>query len=478
MSNSPAIPESERSQALKGVVRKYVDKVVQLSATNPEAVRQHQHFFFYLTYPWLADSGGDTDAESNLVRLREEIAQLGFDGAEAKQDLERILAEDQHLRECCSTPLNLAYFLDIDFIGYAAFQPKETVITDEQFDNAFSGFSDYIYAEPFKKVAVSHLYNFDAEEDDLRFEGLRIVRLDTATISNILGESGGHTFVHPYGVGNHFIVTEETGPAEDVNGWLYDQKFKATQFASILQYFKDGIVHVDYSVPHFFPLWVNQVRKRGIFFIGEPHRLWYAGGQKFYRLTKQEAEQVNRWWRIYTYPPVAKRLGEERNGLRQAIMRAGDFYESHHGKNDAPSKLIDLAISLEAFFSPSKEGELTHRMAQSASHLIGADADERKQIFSFVKKMYSRRSSLFHGQYDVDAYYDGRFVSDEEVEQLASIIRRSMLRFLVLFIRGTNSRDDILARLVECTLDSEAGEKLRGDSDPDTFIEEYSARLG
>lgn len=419
MSINPAIPEDRRSTSLKSSLRRHVDITARISAANPDLAKQHQHLFFYLSYPWLVDPEGDAEVETTLVERREEFMRLGFEGAEVKRELERMLNEDQHLSECCSTLSNLAYFLDTEFISYAAFHLKQSGISDEQFDGVFKSFSDYVYAEPFKKVAASHLYNFDAEDDNLVFDGLKIIRLDAATISTIIGEPTYQSFIHPRGVGDYFIITEETGPTDDHIGWLYDERFKATEFASILQYFKDGIVHVDYSVPHFFPLWVNQIRKRGVFFIGDPHRLWYAGGEKFYRLDRAETEQVDKWWKIYQSPPIAKRLGEERNKLRQAIMRAGSFYESHHERKDAVGKLVDLAISLEALFSPSKEGELTHRMAQSASHLVGEDADERKQIFTFVKTMYSRRSSLFHGQYDVDAYYEGRFVSDEDIEKLA-----------------------------------------------------------
>ena len=61
-------------------------------------------------------------------------------------------------------------------------------------------------------------------------------------------------------------------------------------------------------VPHFFPAWVNRIRKRGIYYVGEPHRLWYAGGQRFYRLSRAEAEKVGRWWALSLTPAVSKRL--------------------------------------------------------------------------------------------------------------------------------------------------------------------------
>jgi hypothetical protein len=91
--------------------------------------------------------------------------------------------------------------------------------------------------------------------------------------------------------------------------------------------------------------------------------------------------------------------------------------------------------------------------------------------------MYSRRSALFHGQYDVDAYLDGKFVTDDEIEKLASIIRRSILKFLVLFLRGCNSHQDILDRLNLCMLDPDEARRMSEESDINTLIDEYSSKL-
>jgi hypothetical protein len=477
MSANHAVAEDKRSPSLKTLVRKYVDLIARISAANPDLARQHQNLFYFLSYVWLADPVGDAEVEAGLTRRREEYAQLGFDGAQVKLELGQVLDEDRHLRECCSTLLNLAYFLDIEFISYAASHQSESGISEEEYDNVFKGFSDYVYAEPFRTLALSHLYNFEAEDNDLLFDVVRVVRLNASEISRILGEPTNQSFIHPHGVGDYFILTEAAGPNDDLLSWLFDERYKATEFANILQYFKDGIVHVDYTVPHFFPRWVNQIRKRGIFYIGEPHRLWYAGGQKFYRLSRTEAEQVSGWWALSLSPPVSTRLNEERNKPREAMRRAGIFYESHHEKADATSKLIDLAIALEALFSPSDKGELTYRMAQSASFLIAKDAEERKDVYRFVKTMYSRRSALFHGQYDVDAYSDGKFVTDEEIEKLASVIRRSMLKFLVLFLRGSNKPQDILDRLNLCMLDPDEARRMMEESEINTLIKEYSSKL-
>ncbi|HEX8181154.1 MAG TPA: hypothetical protein VF525_16535 [Pyrinomonadaceae bacterium] len=473
---SSGIPEDQRSPSLVGALHHFGDLIVGFKKANKD-VKYASNAFYQLCYPWLIDAQGDAEVEAKLAERRRDLEKRGFDGTEVRRRLEQIISEDKHLRNCCTNSAYLALYLDNGFIGLVSFLKESDSFNEETYKVFLKSFLDSTYAQPFRKQAVSHLYNFNAEDDRLEFEGIRVVKLDSATISKLIGEPTFPAFIHPKGVGDYFVVTEEGGPSDDVINWLFSERSKATEFASVLQYFKNGLVHVDYTVPHFLPLWVNDLRKRGIFFIGDPHRTPYAQGQKPYQLNRVEMEQVNTWWRTYTSELVVQSLANSRNKFRQLIQRAGDFYELYHERKDAPSRLIDLAIALEALFTPSNKGELIYRIAYAASHLVGRDATERKEIFGFVKKMYSLRSSLFHGQYDVNDYYEGRFVTDEQTEQLASIIRRAILRFLVLYLRGHSNIDEVRSRLSDCVLDSDAVVRLQSESDPETFLKEVTSKL-
>lgn len=168
-----------------------------------------------------------------------------------------------------------------------------------------------------------------------------------------------------------------------------------------------------------------------------------------------------------------ERLENQQTKLRQFLLRAGEFYQESIVQKDAVTRLINLAIALEALFSPSDTGELSYKICLYASLLISQDSNERTDNFKFLKEMYKRRSKLFHGTYDVVKYQQGDFVTDEEAQRLASIIRASILRFLVLYLKGENSRDNILDKLSDGVLGSQIVEKLRLESDPQTFIEQY-----
>lgn len=63
------------------------------------------------------------------------------------------------------------------------------------------------------------------------------------------------------------------------------------------------------------------------------------------------------------------------------------------------------------------------------------------------------------------------------IEKLASIIRRSMLKFLVMFLRGSNRQQGILDRLNLCMLDPDEAKRMAEESDINSLIEEYWVRL-
>ncbi len=178
---------------------------------------------------------------------------------------------------------------------------------------------------------------------------------------------------------------------------------------------------------------------------------------------------MNRWWQISQTPPVAGKLGDFQNKLRQALLRVGEYYEASMEQKDAVARLIHLAIALEALFSPSDKGELSYKISLSASLLIGGDDTERVENFKFLREMYRRRSALFHGSYDTDK----DLLTMEEAERLAGIIRLSILRFFVLYAKGENSRDNILAKVGDAVLNSTVLEQLRSESDPQTFVEQF-----
>jgi hypothetical protein len=283
------IPESERYGKLKELLSEYVGIVANIRDSNPKLAQEWPQFFLFPSYPWIVDqtqlSGDQKDV---LERRKREITELRFDGPAVKKRLAEVLTNDKHLAECCPTLLHLANFLDSFFITAIADARRQGAAQD-RLDFAYDEFESLTYRQGrFRRIALSHIFNFEMEGNSAMFEAdnatanIRIERIDASTNPSILGESGFQAFLHPAGIGDYFVVEEEGASTLDDFKWLVEKRQKALTFAQVLQYFQDGVVHIGYSVPFFQPNWANQIRRAGLFFLGEPRRFPYEGTKKTY----------------------------------------------------------------------------------------------------------------------------------------------------------------------------------------------------
>jgi hypothetical protein len=322
-------------------------------------------------FPWLVDQEPGADKLEWIPTRKKEIEALGFNGELFKQQLKQVLENDQHIRQCCQTLFNIAHFSDAFFITGASelrLRGADARAVEAWFDE----FMTTTYHQGrFKRIGLSHLFNFDMEGNSAVFGDIRVERLDDNTIPKILGETGFRAFLHPTGVGSCFVVAEEEWTEQQDYEWINQRHTRALTFAQVLQYFKDGVVHVGYSVPYFLPVWVNHVRRGGLFFLGNPRREPYEGGQKLYFVTDKEKAEVTKWWAAATSPAIVGMLAQTNSKLRQAIWRAGTYYEASHERTSAAERLVTLAIALESLFSPPDKGEFTFRIALSAAQFIG-----------------------------------------------------------------------------------------------------------
>ena len=474
MANDNVIPTEQRYPGLADFLIPQSEIVARIKTEKVGLIPDTAAPFLYLVYPWLGQAANE-DQKILLSTRRREFETAGFNGDAVRSTLADIIANDKHLRECCVGVLQLAHCLDLSFVTTAASLIAGGA-SRAKLDELYHQFETTIYGQGrFKAIALCHMFNFRSEEPSLQFGNVRVERLDSPTISRIIGETSFASFIHPTGTGDCFIVSEMEGPCDDHIKWIFEEKNKAELFMHVLEYFKDGIVHINYAVPYFMPQWVNQVRKWGIFFVGSPRRMPYENGRKFYTVNKNDVAAITRWWNAYQKPDIFARISDLRHTLRQAGLRAAEYFELNHSQEKPADRLISLAIALEALFSPDDKGEFTFRIAQSLSQLVGTTAPQRAELFRETKRFYARRSELVHGQYDINAYLQGNFVTHDECDRWASPIRQAVLRFLVLYLRGRNHRADVLNEISLAALNAEDGERVRRESDMETFLAEVLA---
>jgi hypothetical protein len=90
--------------------------------------------------------------------------------------------------------------------------------------------------------------------------------------------------------------------------------------------------------------------------------------------------------------------------------------------------------------------------------------------------MYDRRSALVHGSYDVDEYDAGKFVSTDEIDEWAAYLRRALLGFLTLYLKGDMQadREPVLRRISEVNFNDAEGDNLRKEADIEALFAELS----
>ena len=340
---------------------------------------------------------------------------------------------------------------------------------------AESDWSDFLgltYASSLKRL--THLFNFKTDQAPLELGEARIEMLSPHDVADLLGENlSAVSFFHRPAESEYFIVFEESGWNANPREWLSAKQREANEIVFLFQLFKSGVIHTTYTVPSFSPTWVSTLWSRAISpsYLGMLRSSPYQQGRSPYSLDRKESETLRGWVDFYQSSACKTKLLTKANGFGQMLLRSAEYYRSSLSRERAPERLVDLAIALESMFIPaSAHTELTYRISQNASQLIGEEASARIEISKLIKKLYERRSALLHGQYDYGKFARGEFVSDEELDAWTDVVRKAILRLTVLYFRGEIDREKFLADLSVAGLDQSLGEKVRLESHPDALL--------
>ncbi|HEV7644969.1 MAG TPA: hypothetical protein VGO50_13575 [Pyrinomonadaceae bacterium] len=400
----------------------------------------------------------------------------GIDREQIVSELEEMLASDSHLLKCCVTYNRLAMWLD-RFIAEAYRLNFGKMPDDARFEEFFDAFLEETYKESFRSKFYSHVFNLTCEQDSLDFGDLKIQKLDLSQRFRVLGDHSTLSLLHPHhNIGEYFIVSKTSELIKDDWEWQFDERVKAEDFARLFQYFKDGVVHINYSIVRFYPAWVNTIRFGGLAFSGAQRRFPHENGGKMYSISDDEYHELIEWLSLYKLPEVEGKFDlptEEKNALGKKIELAGVYFEASHTHNELFRKLIDLAIALELIFHPHNKDEISFQLSQLGAQFLGADAAQKKEIFKDIKLMYTKRSDVFHGNQEQQ---EKKPVTLEEVERWSGLIRRSMVKLITLYIRGRENHKEIIQQIRDSLFDPVEFEKLEQESNLLTLIEEIKAR--
>jgi hypothetical protein len=374
--------------------------------------------------------------------------------------LQRLLEEDDHLSRTCVDAQGLARALDA--VGLGALANTETA---PDLKRLGEDAVDLLFREDYVRRAYFRFYNLDLRTATVSISPLRAFFEEMADrdIPRITGEITPTSTLHLPNTGNAFLVFEDTDADDDV-AWWKNRWQDATHLLRVLQYFKYGVVDIDYSIIHFTPEWVNLARRYGIPMWGRPRT---DVQDSRYVLGQGEQDKLLRY--ILGFAQYRSLFEDFSPSLRQAIATAGDYYEGHHSRTKPEDQLIDLSVALEALFSPSDRVELQFRVSQSAALLIGQTADSRMDIANFIREAYRHRSSLVHG--GASPFPRNKFTR-AELARLGDLVREAILRVSVLYARDRKTREVFLGELERSALNAMGAELLRKRSEVDAFLSE------
>lgn len=456
------IPSDRWCQKLKPFVWKALHEMHRLKSTGvPEALKYPVNLY-NVVLPWLVL---DEFKNEEINRMKEVLLQAEFPGEEFVKELINILNEDDHLKKCLVSPQLLARTLDN--FDHPSVQWEGDRIEEETFDTFADFFLERLYEQPFRAFTFSHVFNFEAEIDELDFDGLVIRRVPSHEIPFLFNETTSQSYLHPYASGEFFIVQQTDVVIENDIQWVADAHLEADSLVRLFQYYKDGVTHVNYSTIYFQPSWLNGIRKPGNLFFGNNRRIAYSEGNKFFKVTRAELEELRNWWTLYQQPDVAEKLGEKRNNFGKVLEFAGMYFESSQTHVEFDRRLIDLCIALESIFSPENKMEIAFQLSQCAAEFVGNDPKEKREIFEFVKKMYGKRSKVLHG----DPKADGdNFIELGDLDRFSSIIRRALLKVVALYLNGEPNKDSFLEKLRNGLFDPGIKFEWQKRADLDEFV--------
>jgi hypothetical protein len=408
------------------------------------------------------------------------IASRGLSQESIQSSLREILDGDAHLLKCCGDVWHLAQAIDVLFLRKLSvlhFAAEDT-LSDTQpgyLDGALHEFEQQLYEQgEFQKFACFHLFNVKFLSTHVikpPYDGWVINELEHSAVPRLMGEPSIRSFVSPPSTGTWFLICKDSNGFETelLYDWLARRWKEAQPFRKVIQYTVDGVCDIDYVVPHFSPEWVNEIQKGGLYFLGSP-RQDSVPVSLCPHLTGHEQQQINRMWQAYGHHRA--RIIATGPTLRKAIRIAGEFFEDYHRKTSRAEQLANLIISLEALFTPTAQGELTFRISQSCallSHEPG-DSQGRQETYRFLLEMFARRGKLFHGQFDSETESPDKLASDQEISKLASLVRKSILRVMAIYLRGESDLKNLREQFQKAALDEVLRDELLTKGNIDALI--------
>ena len=137
------------------------------------------------------------------------------------------------------------------------------------------------------------------------------------------------------------------------------------------------------------------------------------------------------------------------------------------------SDVLNSFTALEGLLTNDSTSELSYRLSARIASLLGEDDESRKRVFKEMKSFYDLRSKIIHGSgFRLKPKHQAML---EEVPRLRELVRRVLLRIMALLVNGVKHSqiEDLLDNMV---FDENARKEIYSESTNFIHIAAESAK--
>ncbi|MFE4571020.1 hypothetical protein [Paenibacillus chitinolyticus] len=177
-----------------------------------------------------------------------------------------------------------------------------------------------------------------------------------------------------------------------------------------------------------------------------------SGTRDLITFSKNEIQKA-----VQTFEPfILEELSEENFGGKnpsfnhfyknkgpQRMHKANYFTLAARNNIAPPMKILMYCTALECLFSTAKT-EINHRIAERVAFMLGRSVEEKKDLFTFIKKAYDLRSTIVHGS---SLKGNEEYIAQISI-RLDEILRQFLLGSHDVFTKSDSEIDDFFVDLL------------------------------
>jgi hypothetical protein len=369
-----------------------------------------------------------------ILRHRNELTKL----PEWTAVLECISKDDiieKHLKHQLRSPFGGTVLNEFNLLYWAILmaidENKPLHFDVDFFNSAYEKVESYFYSKTLTRKSTCLLLGFDSEADEIDPEhGLRIRKITKDEILELWQTSGWFRALVEFSPEFSFkplkyaleLSIEASKIADDEKYQPEDADIKLEKVLSALRLFKKGWVDYPFiketADPRLSSELTYSMKHSKLSIISPPF------GETSYRLSKEEANEFKEFY---------KRIRNKIDCSSVSLKRFNDTYR----RVNVEDKLIDYLIAFESLYlADESKLEMSYKLAHRVALLLCRNEAERKQTFLEMKKAYTLRSDIVHGDSRKHLHKESMKIGDKEyslsafVQRIEEHLRLSIRLFL------------------------------------------------